>query len=792
MENDAIIRQLDEWTELVAALTKQLKFQEAFAIVQQAFSFIEKVKTTTKAERKLLSERVDAVAQTFNNIALAPPYKSHSPKQRRTTRLRIELGTHAIQLQFASKSLVYPYNHVPKRTLLMALKGLTALTVVDNGDEDDFTREFGVNQPSLSPDTAFRILQRLVTGMGVRTRQAPFIAEADFNMVLNAYANAGRMDMAHRIIALQERTVHAPPLSPVTYSILLKGYGRLSDVHHVDEVIRHAERNGIEPDTVMANTMIDAYIECNKIDMAKLVFNRMLDDSDESIFSNMEFPKANSRTYNTMLKGLIQAQAPLEETFHLAYEMQESNLWDHVTTNTLVQAAVVSRDFARAEQILDEHTVLNYNTNRRRGGHPNVEAYTQLLDGYAKSMQMDKALQIIRQMRERGVEPNEITYTCLIAGFGRMRNLEQATKTIEHMKAAGISPSCVVYNALISALVREDNEEDRSAQNYVRGTVDDKDMDAALGVFRGMIRSGVRPNAVTVSTLISAMGNCSTPRIKEAKILIETLERGKLINPGNPKIVTALIQICGVGDDLAGALEAFRSLKTPDTMAINAFLEVVCRFGREKVALDTFERYFRSPEAVEGSAKPDVVSYSILISCLMKKTRPDYMRRAQELYEEMKAQDRVYPDNFLVDVVLKSFAKASRSTNLRNDQLRFIASVLRDADQLIWEEGQLERRKRTIRALYGDRLRNALTAQDREILFGPSSRSSYGVDTEEDELFRRKGWNKVDSGFRLWGSHGTPIEQSPRKALKPEPTEEVDQFLESKGWNDVDSGFRIF
>lgn len=57
----------------------------------------------------------------------------------------------------------------------------------------------------------------------------------------------------------------------------------------------------------------------------------------------------------------------------------------------------------------------------------------------------------------------------------------------------------------------------------------------------------------------------------------------------------------------------------------------------------------------------------------------------------------------------------------------------------------------------------------------------------EDALFKRKGWNSVDSGFRLWGGGRMDI----RLEGQEQGTTAVDDFLESKGWNNVDSGFRI-
>ena len=92
--------------------------------------------------------------------------------------------------------------------------------------------------------------------------------------------------------------------------------------------------------------------------------------------------------------------------------------------------------------------------------------------------------------------------------------------------------------------------------------------------------------------------------------------------------------------------------------------------------------------------------------------------------------------------------------------VRFLASVLRDAEALTWAEGQLERRKRAVQTIMTGRKEEEFTV--------------------EDELFQKKGWNRVDSGFSLWG----------RTSAEPKP-KSGDDFLQSKGWNDVDSGFRI-
>jgi hypothetical protein len=57
----------------------------------------------------------------------------------------------------------------------------------------------------------------------------------------------------------------------------------------------------------------------------------------------------------------------------------------------------------------------------------------------------------------------------------------------------------------------------------------------------------------------------------------------------------------------------------------------------------------------------------------------------------------------------------------------------------------------------------------------------------EDTLLKRKRWNKIDSGFRLWGGGRTES-----KLNGESKAADVDDFLRSKGWNNVDSGFRFF
>ena len=101
--------------------------------------------------------------------------------------------------------------------------------------------------------------------------------------------------------------------------------------------------------------------------------------------------------------------------------------------------------------------------------------------------------------------------------------------------------------------------------------------------------------------------------------------------------------------------------------------------------------------------------------------------------------------------------------------IQFTLTVLRDGNQLQWEGTQYEKRTKAVRSV--------LMACSSEVWKNEEF-------LPDDPLFLKKGWNKIDSGFRLWGGGDS-------KNVEGDKSASIDEFLASKGWNDMDSGFRI-
>lgn len=699
-----------------------------------------------------LSQVVDDTFQVFFNRAFAPPYRGRGASS------RVSLGASLIQLQYSSESLCSPYNQIPKSTLMSGLKALTGV------------RESSQTTHDLrSANAAYRVLQRLVTGVGVRHmgKGAKLkLHESDFNRVLNAYSINGDMAMAHRVVALQERTAHAPSLSAVAYSILLKGYGRLRDIDSIEMLMNRANVCGVEADIVMLNSLIDAYVNCNELDTARRVFDALrdpkmrdqLDSGHQQLLHMEDCPLPNQRTYNIVLKGFAK-NGQLQDALSLTEEIRARDFWDHVTTNTLVQAAVKARDYEYAEQLLEKYT--DVPAAKIKGKHKNAEAYTSLIDAYAKDGDVNKAAEVLKIMSRRNLEPNEFAHTPVIGALGRKGRVEKARMMMAYMRHNGLKVKTVTYNALISGLVHKRND---LSQNELHGNIDN-----SLQLLKEMMDQGVRPNANTLSVILGAFGKCEEPRVAEAMALVEKLDADNVISRGNLKIATSIVQLHGVDGNLRAALKAFEEIKNPDVAAINALLHACALCNNDSIARKTFKYYFSEQNRRQV---PDVVSFSSMITCLLKKNSVNGTLAAQKLYENMKFKRRINPDNALIDIILMALVESSRTRSIHAQEVRFIAGVLRDAEKMEWAEGQLEKRKTSIDVIMTGRIADAWAEEAN--LYG-LNHPTHG----DDVLFKEHGWNKVDSGFQLWG-----------KRHHVEDSDDV--FLRSKGWNTVESGFRIF
>ena len=767
-------------TVKVVELTRRKQFEKAYDALKQVTSYVQneaqKFQTSVACGRA-----TDDAFMVFTHTLLA----AH-PRHEQSSIRHILLAVEAINLQLSLSGCVMdPFDKVPRLTFVKALQALTTWNEVDSSASLSRQQKIANMHSTIS----FRILQRLITGVGVRNLKGnERVFEKDINMVLNTFSNSGQMDVCQRIVSLQLRSERAPPISPTGYSILVKGYGKLGDLKRVSGVLRHATKNpSIQPDIVFMNSLIAAYVNCNAMDKAQEVFDQMRrtrDDAADPTQNNdwfREMPRPNKRTYNTILKGYAQTH-DLKKALELFESMKTLSMWDAVSVNTLVQVALVSHDYDVARNLLDQYTspcdmVAHGHGNYR---HPNTEAYTHLLDCLAKSGRLSDSLAVFQLMRQRGITQNEVTFTCLVSGLARHGKFDEAHQMLSHMSTI-VPPTVVTYNSFIAAVLHNTTSHSSNKTEALRSlSLSNDGMEEALKIFGCMIKNGIKPDPISVSTIIDAMGRCSEPRVGEAVRLVSDLRTQNVEAAYDVRVLTSLLRTCGLGNDINGALMAFKKISKPDVIAVNALLDACCRCDRGSIAMKIFGHFFGNQTSSEyqvenGRLKPDLISYSTLIGHHINSEVSQSRETAVKLYSSMKETSEINPDIGLVDSILRRLLTFARSGRLSESEISLIVSVIRDAESLDWSEGFLERRKRAVRVVLSDCLK--------QMRYGDAYVSKVLSEIDnDDDLFRRKGWNQMDSTFRLLGANTGDMLSS---------TSNKDEFLKSKGWNSVDSGFRI-
>jgi len=164
-----------------------------------------------------------------------------------------------------------------------------------------------------------------------------------------------------------------------------------------------------------------------------------------------------------------------------------------------------------------------------------------------------------------------------------------------------------------------------------------------------MLNNGIYPNEITVSLLVDALGNCKPSRLDEAKALVAKMERDGYIASNNARVATTLIRACARSSDLEGALTAYRAIEIPDVIAFNVLLNSFCEGRRIKMAIDVLNANLLKKEKGLSYIIPDVATFSILISSLLRVGTVEASKAAYKLYKEMRNEWGVIPDTGVVD-----------------------------------------------------------------------------------------------------------------------------------------------
>ncbi|KAF9607658.1 hypothetical protein IFM89_037891 [Coptis chinensis] len=216
-------------------------------------------------------------------------------------------------------------------------------------------------------------------------------------------------------------------------------------------------------DVVCWNAMIDGYVKYSEMELAKLVFERIVCRDVVS--------------WNTMINGYALVGS-IKEAKRLFDEMPERNL---VYWNSMLAGYVKCDDVEGAHGIF-------YKMPRR-----DVVSWNAMLACYAQSGKSNEAMELFNEMRDLGVKPTEATVVSLSSAFGHLGALDQGASLHAYISEHKIGLTTIVelkdvltWNTIITGMAMHGHAAE------------------ALRLFKEMQEAGVCPNDITFVAVLSA------------------------------------------------------------------------------------------------------------------------------------------------------------------------------------------------------------------------------------------------------------------------------------------------
>ncbi|KAL2926336.1 hypothetical protein RDABS01_011804 [Bienertia sinuspersici] len=187
---------------------------------------------------------------------------------------------------------------------------------------------------------------------------------------------------------------HIPSL--ITYTTLLESLSILKRFEFIHPIISQVEKNGIEPDSVFLNAVINAYAESRNMKEAKKAFVKKRNNGY----------RPSTSTYNTLIKGFGIAGQP-EESLKLLKQMPINPISGHTmywcSKGNMAQAWNVINNMMASGLQPETIYVLEMLGNNVQ---PNERCSYIIASGYCRDGKLRDALRFVYKMKEVEEHPN--------------------------------------------------------------------------------------------------------------------------------------------------------------------------------------------------------------------------------------------------------------------------------------------------------------------------------------------------------------------------------------------------
>ena len=456
--------------------------------------------------------------------------------------------------------------------------------------------------------------------------------------------------------------MHRTAVKPNNFIIpcVLKACSGLSALQQGKKMHGYVIRSGFDPDVFVKNSLIDMYAKCGDIEDALQVFDEMCQRDVVSwnamiggyaqngyghmaleLFRQMQLEgvKPNSTTMSSVLPACPDAHKVKDihgYILRMGFDLQA--FLGNALTDIYAKCGILEY----ACKVFD------------RMSERDVVSWNVMITGYSHSGKCDEALNLFHQMQVEGVQPNLITWNAMILGYAQDGIADEALNFFLEMQLAGTKPdSAAIVSVLQSCSCVEAAKLGKQIHNYVIkngfesdafvisslidmysksqsigdarqafekmsqgdvvlwtsmivGYAHNGHFDEALKLFHEMQFSGITPNSVTITSVLSASAHLAVlQQGKEIHCL--TIKNGFESDIGVGSALVDMYAKCGSLED---ALRMFQTMSQRNLFSLNAMISAYAMHGQGKDALSLFS------QMEQDGLKPDHFTFvGVLSAC---------------------------------------------------------------------------------------------------------------------------------------------------------------------------------
>ncbi|XP_072983426.1 pentatricopeptide repeat-containing protein At3g22690-like [Typha latifolia] len=507
-----------------------------------------------------------------------------------------------------------------------------------------------------------------------------------------------------------------------TFPFLLKSCAHLLAFFEGQMVHAHATKMGFWSDPFVGNSLIHAYAEIGRFELAKKVFDEMPER------------ERNEVSWAAMISGFV-SNDHSEEALDLFCSKDWRNMdVDQITLATVLSACARVRDLQLGKDIhfyikekgvdvgvILGNSLMNMYAKCREmeiaheifGGMITKDSisWSVLIAGLVENGSLEQALELFSEMKVRSESVNEATILSLVAACGqlelgleihgyvrnmgfdtsiaicnalidmysRTRNIELARNVFDEMPEKDI----ISWNSMIAGYARCGNmniagilfqrmpvKDNFSWSSMILGHVRNDEPEEAISLCKALMQDGgIEPDKVTLLSVTVACAHLGA--LEEGKA-IHSYVKSKGIHI-DVSLGTALIDMYANCGCLTEAEKVFGNMTEKDVSAWTAIISGLAKHGYGREALQIFKEM---QTVGEDSVKPNSVTFlSVLSAC----SHAGLVEEGWEVYNSMASYE-IEPEMSHVGCMVDLLGRAGRL----KEAVEFIASLSYKVKADVW------------------------------------------------------------------------------------------------------------